>query len=97
MQTSAQLSLAIRLPPPDPSVWLKQQAIFCARLRCSIPRRDCARRQEPKSGRISERGYGPCQSGECLQGLKVLVELGKARKAVCECCGGAGWVPQRVS
>lgn len=42
----------------------------------------------------ASRGADYCRSGECAQGLRILLEDGLVERAACPTCAGCGWVPR---
>jgi hypothetical protein len=65
--------------------------MLCEHHKCSIAVERCISRQTMK-GRIGVAQY--CQSGDCAQGLSVLLASGVLQKARCPTCRGCGWVPK---
>lgn len=72
----------------------------CEHMRCVMSRATCVRNQIGKPVRTRESGArlirSPppphCRSGQCRQGLEILIEDGLVKKSTCPTCNGCGWI-----
>jgi len=100
MQTALQLDLPLALPADIVIRSRLARQMLCEKLRCSMDIETCIARQTGQPRRTVHgnarwhRTRDPyCQSGDCKQGLGVLLRAGLLSWARCPTCSGCGRVP----
>jgi len=100
-----QLELALRLPV-DLAIRARLAAqLYCQHLHCTMAREHCIANQlqEPRrtkfKGAVKHAVHAPphCRSGQCKQGLAVLLEERLLARTSCPTCAGCGWVPKALT
>ena len=81
----------------DPAEWLRNQPhLFCEKLKILMPERDCLLRQFPlptKKWTCANSVEKSCASGQCAQGVALLLRLGVLPGRECPRCSGLGMLP----
>ena len=96
-----QQQLPLRLPADLQVRAVLASQMWCEALRCSMSRERCVAHQTEVPRRTAVSGVvkrplvipPQCRSGQCRQGIAVLLEAGILRRAKCPTCCGCGWVP----
>lgn len=104
MMHAHQLALPLRLPA-DIEVRSRIAAqMFCEHMRCSIARSLCIAYQmgdatlaPGDARRLAARTPPHCRTGECRQGIGVLLRAGVLEHSRCPTCHGCGRVPRERS
>ena len=101
MSAPVQLSLALRLPADMLVRARLAQQLWCEAQHASLARSLCIAYQIgdptlPPNARMRLEARAPafCRSGQCRQGVGVLLQEGVLERAQCPTCAGCGWVPR---